>query len=998
MFDYFKKKSTPTKVLNTEHTSISDIGIHLFDESQKVKGKSIFNKDWWYGQVMDWSMKNKEFKTQMFRFVDVLPSLKTPESISKHLDEYFNDKDQGLPGVFGFGAKMGKLAPGLLASTVKKNISEMAQLFITGETPEEALPKILKARKNKIAFTLDLLGEATLSELEAQNYYQRYDELLTKLSQDSQSWEDMDLIDQDHLGPIPKVNISVKMTALAPHISITDYKNSINRLTQYLLPLYLKARKQNIFINLDMEQYEYKNLTLDVFKQLLSHPELSDYPHFGVVLQAYLRDTYADAESLVEFAQQRGTPFSIRLVKGAYWDHEVIHASQNNWNIPVYTKKPESDVNFENCAVLLLKNYKWIKLAVGSHNLRSISKVIHELQVLNLPKSAVEFQMLFGMADAYKSVLIDQGYRIREYATVGKMIPGMAYLVRRLLENTSNESFLRVKEMKQDSFADLMKDPAIGLESSQGEPLIENFVNHAPLDFKNHTERDHIQAELQKIKARLPMDPVPTVVDTQKNYSKSIIKKYLPSDSQKLMGEISDTSLKLGDQAVASAKKAFKTWSLQPAAHRVKLIHKLADLINEKRHYFTALIAHEVGKNWKEADGDVTEAIDFCRYYAEDMLKLSEGIKVGGVPGESSLFTYRPKGVCLVIAPWNFPLAILAGMTASALVTGNSVVMKPAEQSSFIAYELYKLIESLGLPEGTVQFAPGRGEAIGAHLVNHADISLICFTGSKEVGLQIISNAAVVQKGQRHVKNCIVEMGGKNALIVDNDADLDEVIEAVLHSAFGFSGQKCSALSRVIVLKEVYDSFIHRLVESAKSLKIGDTEHPATDVGPVIDTESQARILKLIEDSKIQHKLLFEAQIDSNLMGYYVPHSIFEVADPKSKLAQEEVFGPVLAVLKAKTIDEAIEWVNDSEYALTGGLFSRSPESILKVKTLLEVGNLYINRSITGALVHRHPFGGYKLSGLGSKTGGPGYIEQFMEPQSIIENTTRRGFTPELLS
>ena len=444
---------------------------------------------------------------------------------------------------------------------------------------------------------------------------------------------------------------------------------------------------------------------------------------------------------------------------------------------------------------------------------------------------------------------------------------------------------------------------------------------------------------------------------------------------------------------MSAAKKAQKDWRNTPAETRADLVDKLADLIKRDRYKLMSLQTLEVGKPWAEADGDITEAIDFCRYYARHMRKLSKPNKVGSALGENSHYHYIPKGVSAVIAPWNFPLAILTGMVAASLVTGNTVVIKPAEQSSVTASLLVEMLIEAGFPKNVFQYLPGDGEVVGRALVAHKDINMICFTGSKEVGLEIYNKSSQIAPGQTSTKKCIIEMGGKNALIIDNDADLDQAIKGAVYSSFGFAGQKCSACSRLIVLQDVYDKFIKRLVEATESITQSNPENPNTYLGPVIDKEAFERINNTIELYKSKHKLAYQGTALSE--GYFVPPTIFTDVDPNSELAQKEIFGPVVAVIKAKNLDEAIEFANSSEFALTGGIYSRNPGNIEKVKNDLEVGNLYINRSITGAMVDRHPFGGYKMSGLGSKTGGPDYLLQFMEPRCITENTMRRGFAPK---
>lgn len=968
---------------------------HQIFNSLNSNSKSIFNKDWWYGRIMEWSMKSEAFKTKMFRFVDVLPNLKSNDEVLKHLQEYFvEDKSTGeVPSIFNVGLGVGKLAPGLMAKTIRKNVEQMAKMFITGETPQDALPVLKKSRKNHLAFTVDLLGEATLSEKEAQDYQNRYNELINWLLKDSESWPENPLLDQDSLGPIPKVNVSVKLTSVYSQVNVKAWRDTIDTLKNRIRPIFQLAKEKFVFINIDMESYHYKDLTFAVFKELLMEESFRDYPHFGIVLQAYLRDSYHDLQALVEFAKERGTPFSVRLVKGAYWDYETIHAKQNIWPIPVYTNKKESDANFEKCAYLILDHYPHIKLALASHNIRSISSAIAYAKQNHLSDKAFEIQMLYGMADEIKMALTRLGYRVREYATVGELIPGMAYLVRRLLENTSNESFLRSKFAENTSTETLLSNPADQLSPSSSNTKREDiFQNEALLDFTLSSHRSQFTQAVDQIKTQLGQK-YPLVIDNEKTITSETIKSFNPAQPEQLIGEVSMAGLEDAEKAVQSCLKAKESWQKTPASERADLLDRLAQSFLENRYQLAALQVLEVGKTWSEADGDITEAIDFCRYYARHMRELNIPQRVGHAPGEVSLYHYIPRGVSLVIAPWNFPLAILTGMVAASLVTGNTVIMKPAEQSSIVAYQLMEHLIKVGMPKGVVNFLPGYGEVVGEYLTSHKNIDLICFTGSKSVGLHIYNKAAQTQPGQLHVKRCIIEMGGKNAIIIDSDADLDEAVQGVVYSAFGFQGQKCSACSRAIVLEENYDRFLERLIDAVASIKIGSPEDPRSYMGPVVDEEAQKKILSMIERAKKESTLAYQGEVPD--VGYFVPPTIFTDVNPQSEIAQEEVFGPVLAVIKAKDMTEALSIANSTEFGLTAGLYSRSPANIEKFKTEMIAGNVYINRQITGALVDRHPFGGVKMSGIGSKTGGPDYLRQFMDPRVVIENTLRRGFAPE---
>jgi RHH-type proline utilization regulon transcriptional repressor/proline dehydrogenase/delta 1-pyrroline-5-carboxylate dehydrogenase len=414
-----------------------------------------------------------------------------------------------------------------------------------------------------------------------------------------------------------------------------------------------------------------------------------------------------------------------------------------------------------------------------------------------------------------------------------------------------------------------------------------------------------------------------------------------------------------------------------------------------RRHDLAATQVFEVGKPWREADADVAEAIDFCDYYARQAILLAAPRRVD-VPGEENSTVHAPRGVAVVIAPWNFPLAILTGMTTAALVTGNTVVMKPAEQSSLVAKQLHEILLEAGTPPAALAFLPGRGEVVGPALVAHPDTAVVAFTGSRDVGLAINRLAAESTAGDhRLVKRVIAEMGGKNAIIIDDDADLDEAVVAVTQSAFGFQGQKCSACSRVIVLDQVHEAFVSRLAGAVGSLSVGPPADPGMRIGPLVDEQARDRVRSFIDLGRQTAREVVAMDVGQLAdRGWFVGPHVFADVDPTGPLGQEEIFGPVLAVLRARDFDHAVALANDTRYALTAGVFSRSPARLARAREALEAGNLYLNRGITGALVHRQPFGGYRMSGIGSKAGGPDYLLQFVVPRTVTENTMRRGFAP----
>ncbi|MEZ6067747.1 MAG: L-glutamate gamma-semialdehyde dehydrogenase [Planctomycetaceae bacterium] len=519
------------------------------------------------------------------------------------------------------------------------------------------------------------------------------------------------------------------------------------------------------------------------------------------------------------------------------------------------------------------------------------------------------------------------------------------------------------------------------------------FANQPHTDFSRKANREAFLVALDEVKGRLGRE-CPLVIDGKATSTRKQIVSLNPSHRKQSVGVASSATADHARQAIETAKRMTKVWSRFNADQRAEYLELIAAEMHARRFHLAAWMVYECGKTWAEADADVAEAIDFCRFYALQMRDLAIPVQCD-FPGEENTFTYIPRGVSVVIAPWNFPLAILTGMAVAALVTGNTVILKPAEQSPAIAAELMDIIREAGIPDGVVNYLPGVGEDIGPVLVGSPDVHVIAFTGSRAVGLEINRLAAETPPAQKHVKRVIAEMGGKNGIIVDEDADLDEAVQAVVQSAFGYAGQKCSACSRVIVHKASHDAFVERLVRATESLKLGPAEEPGTSVGPVIDEAAQERNNDYIAIGKDECETALA--IDAGKLaaeGFYVGPHIFTNVDPDSRLARHEIFGPVLSVIRVPDLDRAFQVMNASDYALTGGIFSRSPRNIERARQEIAVGNLYINRNITGALVNRHPFGGYRMSGIGSKAGGRDYLLQFMIPVVTTENTLRRGFAP----
>lgn len=513
-------------------------------------------------------------------------------------------------------------------------------------------------------------------------------------------------------------------------------------------------------------------------------------------------------------------------------------------------------------------------------------------------------------------------------------------------------------------------------------------------DFSRAESRQAMKTALETVERQLG-GTYPLILNNLPVPSPAWLLSVNPCRKSQIVGRCAQATADQARQALDASAAAFPSWRDTPAERRAQFLRDTAQRMRQRRFELAAWQVFECGKQWREADADVAEAIDFCQFYAQEMLRLAQP-RLRHVPGEDNVYFYEPRGVTVVIAPWNFPLAILTGMTVAALVTGNTVIMKPAEQSSVVAAKLMEIFLQVGFPPGVVQYLPGVGEEIGPLLVTHPVTSLIAFTGSQAVGLLIQRQAAEIVPGQTHIKRVIAELGGKNAILIDDDADMDEAVSGVVESAFGYQGQKCSACSRVLVPATIYSSFLNRLVEATRSLTLGPAIDPGYFLGAVIDEEAQTRLRGVIERGKQEARLAYAGDVGSLAdEGYYIAPHIFAEVQPSSFLAQQEFFGPILSVLSIRDLEEGIHLANDVPYALTGGLYSRSPATIARVKREFRVGNLYINRKITGALVDRQPFGGFKMSGIGSKAGGPDYLLQFLLPRTITENTLRRGFAPE---
>jgi RHH-type transcriptional regulator, proline utilization regulon repressor / proline dehydrogenase / delta 1-pyrroline-5-carboxylate dehydrogenase len=956
-------------------------GQEIFN-TMKTCQESFFHKEAWLGRIMDWVMKDQSFKIDLFRLVDVLPMLSTEDQVAKHIKEYLLDNKQNLPFFLSTALKASSfgLSKGLASSMIKKNVSDMAKRFIAGKDINHAKEPLVKLHQQGFSCTIDLLGEKTLSEQEADVYFERYKQLISVLPK--------------LLGGVNDFNVSVKVSALSCHLVAEDPKYSVSDIKNRILPLLRLAKQNNVFINFDVENFQTHEIVFLLFQEIALSDEFRAWPHLGIVVQAYLKNSLEHVQSLIKLCENRNTPITIRLVKGAYWDYEVVKAEQLGQAVKVFLHKEQTDQNYEHLSKMLLDHIHLLCPAFGSHNIRSLAHAIAYAKQKNIEKDKYEIQMLYGMAEPERKSLLERGHQVRIYVPLGEMLPGMSYLVRRLLENTSQMSFLKLSHHDKKNERCLLQMPRFTKDKHEEKNKAE-FINAEYLDFTNKSIREKFSKAILVAKNSLPMKIQITIEG--KNYSsENIMSRPCPSDTDLVVSQCHFAEIKHVDLAVESCVNGFLKLQSLPLIERAGHLKKLSQIIEQDRYELAAMACLEVGKTWAEADADVAEAIDFCRYYADRALIEIACKKMGDVAGERNILLYQGRGPTAVIAPWNFPFAILCGMSVAAYVAGNPIIMKPAEQSMVTAHMLFERMIKASFLKEAINFLPGEGEVIGPYLVSHKNIANICFTGSMKVGHQIIKSANTVVSGQVQMKRVICEMGGKNAIIIDDDADLDEAITSVINSAFIYAGQKCSAASRVITVGTINNLFVERLISSVNSLKMGNTIEPSTFLGPVIDKHAFLRLgkikEKLLNDKSIT--ILFEGNKIEG--GYFISPIIVLVKDVDHWVMQEELFGPILALYHASDLEQAIKVANHTQYALTGAIFSRSPKNIDYARQNFNVGNLYINQKCTGAIVNRQPFGGFKMSGSGLKAGGPNYLLNLVDAKVVSENTMRRGFTPEV--
>jgi RHH-type transcriptional regulator, proline utilization regulon repressor / proline dehydrogenase / delta 1-pyrroline-5-carboxylate dehydrogenase len=883
---------------------------------------------------------------------------------------------------------------GVVRKAADKAMRIMSKQFVMGRTIQEALTNAKKKEAIGYRYSYDMLGEAAITKADAERYFVAYKNAIeaigSKAEKDSSVYQ--------------RAGISIKLSALHPRYQESQRARVLEELTPKLLALAIAAKDYDIALTIDAEESERLDLSMDVIERVFNNESLDGWNGFGLALQSYQKRAFYMLDWLAALARGKKRRIMVRLIKGAYWDSEIKKTQMNGFSeYPVFTRKVFTDVSFQACAKKLLTMTDAIYPQFATHNAYSVA------MILNLVGDYrdFEFQCLHGMGNELYSQIVPAnrlGIPCRIYAPVGSHEDLLPYLVRRLLENGANSSFVNRIVDEKAPISSLVEDPVSKAQHLLGKinqniPLpsaifLPERKNSSGLDFSDRK----VVGGLKQVYAEMNLahwqaKPLHISKETGQ-IDKSITS---PQNFSKSIGRVIDATAKDIEAALSQSEKSFVEWSTRPVQERAACLERLADLLEENQAELLAMACLEAGKTFNDGVAEVREAIDFCRYYASQAVKLmGTPMRLHGYTGELNELSLHARGTVLCISPWNFPLAIFTGQVVAALVTGNCVIAKPAEQTPLIAMFALKLMHEAGVPAGAVQLLPGSGDEVGAPLVKDKRIKAVLFTGSTQTANYI--NQALATRGGEIIP-LIAETGGQNTMIVDSSALLEQVVVDAVVSAFGSAGQRCSALRVLYVQEEIYPRLIELLKGAMAEIQVGDPQWLTTDVGPVIDKAALSVLQNHVSAMRKKYEIIYQCNLPSECeTGYFMPPTAIAI-DTISAL-EKEVFGPILHVIRyrQKDIDTVIDEINKTGYGLTLGIHSRINQRVEYIRNRLHVGNCYVNRNMIGAVVGLQPFGGEGLSGTGPKAGGPYYLQRLCQERTHTVDTTAAGGNASLMS
>ena len=847
----------------------------------------------------------------------------------------------------------------VVAATVRA-IQLLGRQFVLGRTIQEAMAEADSQRKAqaRLRFSYDMLGEGARTERDAERYLASYRNAITAIAQGRVA-----------SSPMAADGISIKLSALFSRYEDAQHTRVFAELLPRVQGLVDQAAQANLNLTIDAEESDRLELSLELFEALARHiaAKHPQWQGFGLAVQAYQTRALAVVDEVARIAQAHGLRFMVRLVKGAYWDGEVKRAQEGGLpGYPVFTHKHHTDISYLACAERLISHHALIYPQFATHNAGTIAAI---LQLARKQGAAFEMQRLHGMGDGvYREVLASgpDAPPVRVYAPVGEHRDLLAYLVRRLLENGANSSFVHQLADEHVSAEQLLASP-LAPSTDEALPLPLALYGSGP-----GARANSVGVDLACLAMRAPLDAA--VATTQ-------------------LGTLPMHSAADADAAMLRLHAGFDAWSARPLAERAALLRKAASLLEARLPAYCGLLVKEAHKTLGDTVAEVREAVDFCRYYADQAEARLMDQPLPGPTGESNLLRLHGRGVFVCISPWNFPLAIFAGQVVAALVAGNTVAAKPAEQTPLVAQHFVALLHEVGVPQDAVALLHGLGETVGAALVAHPLAAGVCFTGSTQVA-RLINRTLAAKDGP--IVPLIAETGGLNAMVVDSTALPEQVVDAVVQSAFRSAGQRCSALRLLCVHEGIAEGVIEMLRGAMAELRVGDPAELATDVGPLIDEEAFTGISAQVRRLRSEAKLLGETPVQSSFPRLLAPvaFEIGRIADLKT-----EIFGPVLHVVRwGGDVNEVVRQINALGYGLTLGVQTRIDSRAQRIADMAKIGNVYVNRNMIGAVVGVQPFGGEGLSGTGPKAGGPHYLYRFCAEQTVTVNTAAAGGNAELLA
>jgi len=887
---------------------------------------------------------------------------------------------------------LSRISEPVIRAALKEAMRIMGHQFVMGRTIDEALKRSHTKENKQFRYSFDMLGEAAICQHDADRYFSVYLNAIQAIAKQRDRQQ----------GIYSAPNISVKLSALHPRFEFAQRHRVINELIPRVKLLAEAAHQANISMTIDGEEADRLEPTLDVIEAILTDPSFSDWPGLGMVVQAYQKRALAVVNWIAEATLKHQRKIMVRLVKGAYWDSEIKRAQELGLdNYPVFTRKQHTDVSYIACAQQLLAMGDDVYLQFATHNAQTVSTLLHLIQ----DRKSFEFQRLHGMGELlYKELLVKRpDLACRVYAPVGVHKDLLPYLVRRLLENGANTSFVNRITDARLPIEEVIANPLQHVADSDMSPhpnipRPEYLFGDTRLNSKSVNLADEIELARLQVKLRNLADRqwlAAPIINGQIVAGPSH-QVFSPFNTGMKIGEVTAAAPEHIEQALQTAHHGHENWETTPIQHRAAILDRVAENIEKQAEMFVLLLVMEGGRCIPDAVAEIREAMDFCRYYAAIAREqIGEIQHLAGPTGESNQLSLHGRGIFVCISPWNFPLAIFCGQIAAALVTGNSVIAKPANQTPLIGMQLVQLMHRSGVPVSVLQFLPGPGSLIGDLMIQDHRVAGVAFTGSTTTANHI--NLKLAQRDGAIVP-LIAETGGQNAMIVDSSALPEQVVSDVIRSAFNSAGQRCSALRVLFLQEEIAPRIIELLAGAMQELAVGDPRFIATDIGSVIDSAAQENLLQHIRRMHAEAKLIY--QLDASRVpetGYYVAPCAFELRSLKQ--LEKEVFGPVLHVVryKAEQLDDVITQINNTHYGLTLGVHSRILARARYIQQRARVGNMYVNRNIIGATVGVQPFGGEGLSGTGPKAGGPFYLYRFCTERVMTMNDSAIGGNASLL-